>query len=343
MAGRCLSFACLFLLGCAGGGVPLDEVTAAPLALVYWDEVAARERAEAMDNLRDGKRGSVRRGVASVESVAEYINPSERMRRGQKIKDLPGRIALLNARTLELSPFPFAPANSRPLAWSRNHRKLLFSSGHLDRGRTQLFEYDLDSDQVSKLTRGPRYHFEGDYATDGRIVASWLDVTRAQRKTGMDILSATGSLDAEFVTSDNPMSPKWLREQDRIIYVRANRGGRAAPDSFGIMVRDAVPAAQTRPLSRGREPVLTPDGEWIVYTRLTQEGWRLQRMRADGSARSSLGDGSLDARWPAVSPDGRHVAYISNEDGIDRLYLRRMDGSGDRILLPTGGAAFPVW
>ncbi|HIL81869.1 MAG TPA: hypothetical protein EYG54_11510, partial [Myxococcales bacterium] len=48
-------------------------------------------------------------------------------------------------------------------------------------------------------------------------------------------------------------------------------------------------------------------------------------------------------RWPAVSPDGQHIAYVSNEDGIDRLYLRRMDGSGDRILLADGAAAFPIW
>ena len=66
-------------------------------------------------------------------------------------------------------------------------------------------------------------------------------------------------------------------------------------------------------------------------------------MRPDGSARKGLGNSVLRARSPAISPDGKHVAYVSNDDGLDRLYVRRMDGSGDRILLEEGAVAFPAW
>jgi Tol biopolymer transport system component len=66
-------------------------------------------------------------------------------------------------------------------------------------------------------------------------------------------------------------------------------------------------------------------------------------MRPDGSGRTPLGKGAHDERSPAVSPDGRFVAFIAEESGLDRLFVRRMDGSGDRILLGDGAVAWPVW
>ena len=110
-----------------------------------------------------------------------------------------------------------------------------------------------------------------------------------------------------------------------------------------VVVQGSKAGDDGRRLGRGRDAVFSPDGKWIVFSGQGTKGWRLQRMRPDGSARKVLGDSALNARWPAVSPDGRHIAYVSDEDGFDRLYLRRMDGSGDRILLADGAVAFPVW
>jgi len=66
-------------------------------------------------------------------------------------------------------------------------------------------------------------------------------------------------------------------------------------------------------------------------------------MRADGSARSPLGKSIRDEASPAVSPDGRFVAYVAREGEQDRLFLRRMDGSGDRVLPVDGSFGFPTW
>jgi Tol biopolymer transport system component len=46
---------------------------------------------------------------------------------------------------------------------------------------------------------------------------------------------------------------------------------------------------------------------------------------------------------PAVSPDGRFIVYVAAEEGLNRLFVRRFDGSGDRILLSNGAVASPVW
>jgi Tol biopolymer transport system component len=46
---------------------------------------------------------------------------------------------------------------------------------------------------------------------------------------------------------------------------------------------------------------------------------------------------------PAISPDGRLVVYVSELAHRQQLYLRRFDGTGDRILFANGDGANPVW
>jgi len=98
-----------------------------------------------------------------------------------------------------------------------------------------------------------------------------------------------------------------------------------------------------KPLGRGRDPVFGAGGDWFVYSARVGDGWRLRRMRAAGGGRLAVGRGVRDEFEPAVSPDGRLVAYVSEDAGFDRLFVRRVDGSGDRLLLPDGVVTRPVW
>jgi Tol biopolymer transport system component len=66
-------------------------------------------------------------------------------------------------------------------------------------------------------------------------------------------------------------------------------------------------------------------------------------MRPDGSARSPIAAGIRDEKMPSVSPDGRFIVYVGKSTGLERLFVRRMDGTGDRILLDVGAVFSPVW
>ncbi len=336
------TLAVFVLFGCASQGVPLKEVTDIPMALVYWDGSEARERMELMEQLAGQGRGQSRPGMASMDEVARWVGPTARSVVAEKLARIPGRIVLLNARTLEQVRFSAAPPNARPLAWSKDRKKMLFNSDHMDSGRSQIYEYDLYTQEVRKLTRGPAHHLEGDYGPEGEVLFTWIDADGGAENAGMKILSP-GEVDLRVISSGfYPSGPRWSPREDLIVYVRAdNRGG--SRDSSRIVVRSSASGDEPQTLGRGRDAIFSHDGHWIVFASQGPGGWRLQRMRPDGAARKPLGESTLSARWPAISPDGQHVAYISNEDGIDRLYLRRMDGSGDRILLSDGGAAFPVW
>ena len=46
---------------------------------------------------------------------------------------------------------------------------------------------------------------------------------------------------------------------------------------------------------------------------------------------------------PAVSPDGRLLAYVSNETGADEVYVRPLPGPGGRATVSIKGGIEPVW
>jgi serine/threonine-protein kinase len=47
--------------------------------------------------------------------------------------------------------------------------------------------------------------------------------------------------------------------------------------------------------------------------------------------------------WPAASPDGRWLAYQSNESGRDEIYIRPLSGEGTRRQISRRGGTSPVW
>jgi Tol biopolymer transport system component len=55
-------------------------------------------------------------------------------------------------------------------------------------------------------------------------------------------------------------------------------------------------------------------------------------MNADGSGEVNLSSSEADDREPVWSPDGRRVAFVSDRDGNQEIYLVDVDGSGLRNL-----------
>jgi Tol biopolymer transport system component len=46
---------------------------------------------------------------------------------------------------------------------------------------------------------------------------------------------------------------------------------------------------------------------------------------------------------PMFSPDGRWLAYVSNESGTFEIYVRPFPGPGGKWLISTGGGNYPTW
>src|SRR5687768_9988560 len=91
--------------------------------------------------------------------------------------------------------------------------------------------------------------------------------------------------------------------------------------------------------------VFSRDGAWVVYQIVRSPGLRDLFARRIGSDSSiTLAASRADEVAPALSPDGRWLAYVSNESGVFEVYVRPFPNVADgRWQISVSGGAEPVW
>ncbi len=94
--------------------------------------------------------------------------------------------------------------------------------------------------------------------------------------------------------------------------------------------------------SRARSQV-TVHGSWLAlaFSNADIVGYRLG---VDTVPVPLVATVASDERQPAVSPDGRWLAYVSDESGNNEVYLRPFPNTSDgRTQVSTGGGERPKW
>lgn len=335
----------LLLAGCAGG-VRRSELPDAPIAFTYRTQEEARRRAEDLEQ-KQGDRGEQDEHVqrpgyndmhATAGGVMDYLSRVLGAGEGESDRHL-GRLALLDARSGKVNVLAAARRGSIALEWSPDHQRLLLAQpGEED---FQLYEYALADDTVRPITYGPEVHTQGCYAGDGRMLVVSVDTRVSPPHSRLELSGAGGRRPYTPVTQGPAdHSPACAPDGTFAVYVRELGGGRA--ELWRVRLDD--PSAAPERLSPGQHPTFSHDGAWLAFAAPYRRELRIWRMRPDGSGRAPIGHGVRHEARPTLSPDGRLVVYVAAEEAPRRhLYLRRFDGSGDRILFADGDGEFPVW
>jgi len=165
----------------------------------------------------------------------------------------------------------------------------------------------------------------------------------------------------------------WVKDLDRDTPSRltfltgSNRWPTWAPDGGGIVFESTNPSApglywmrsdgsgEAQRLSDGRlgerPSSFSPDGKRLAFSQIGNGGSDdIFTARIEGDpGHPRLGKPELFVGTPAVesspmfSPDGRWLAYQSNESGIFEVYVRPFPPTGGRWQISTAGGMFPVW
>ena len=89
----------------------------------------------------------------------------------------------------------------------------------------------------------------------------------------------------------------------------------------------------------------TPDGRTLVFTNTVPatgvDIWILP-LEGDRKSRPFL-QTPFNENWPRLSPDGRWLAYESNESGRNEVYVQPFPGPGGKWQVSTDGGGRPVW
>jgi hypothetical protein len=328
---------------CGAGGVPDTELPERPIAVLYRTPEDSRRRAEAMaeaagENAKQTPTYSLENeAIADSDAIRAYLKKAlTGAVETPETKRFPGRLALLHPRTRQIEIVSAAWPGSMPHAWSPDRKRLLFSQ--LVDDYAQLFELDFESGEVRPITHGPEVHPSGCYGPEGSYVLMTVRVADQDVHTQIELQRPGESSPQPLTSGPRDHAPACAADGSAAAFVRSP--GRK--EEWVMVVDLRSPEAEPRRLGPGRDPRFC-GSEWIVYSAPIQRGRRLWRVRPDGSGRAPIGRGVLDEEFPSCSPDGKVVAYGVVEEHRDLLYVRRFDGSGDRILFADGDAAQPVW
>jgi serine/threonine protein kinase len=205
----------------------------------------------------------------------------------------------------------------------------------------QMAWFDRQGKQVEAV--GPLANYRGiDLAADGKRVAA-----HRHDGTGGDIwvtdLSRSATSRFTFDASQENSSPIWSPDGTRIVYgsFRNGKGGlyQKLANNAGTEERLVESNGPTLPMS------WSPDGGSIVYEvndpKTSNDLWMLP---LSGDRKSSpllhtpFGEGHGQ-----ISPDGKWLAYHSNETGRNEVYVQPFPSGVGKWQASTSGGSFPRW
>ena len=172
---------------------------------------------------------------------------------------------------------------------------------------------------TSSLHEGRWHVFTADVSTDGRI-SNVARVTE-DRESGLPRYY--------YNTVDQYLSPAWSPDGKELMVV-SNRGH--IWGSGGFWRLEARPGATPKEVRYEEttwkaRPDWSRDGRRVVYSSYLGRQWhQLWLMTSDGGDPLQLTYGNFDATAPRWSPDGRTIAYISNEGGNTSLWTVEVPG-----------------
>jgi Tol biopolymer transport system component len=179
-------------------------------------------------------------------------------------------------------------------------------------------------------------------SSDGRHIAFWGD-----RGAGAQffVIDADGSHEVQVTRgSQDHGRPAWSPDGKRIVYCEtANNVGPSMIFEVGPRGTDAAQVGAVQ----GRSPVLMHDRQHVLFV---SGGWndaQLSVSRLDGTDVHRISDGTAATWNPALSPDGRQVAYTRSEPGQIGVWVMNVDGSDPRAVThftrAEGRAQVPAW
>jgi serine/threonine-protein kinase len=139
--------------------------------------------------------------------------------------------------------------------------------------------------------------------------------------------------------------PLWTRDGQMLVV-----GG-----AKGLAVVDPTGAGRPQALLRSDAVQIpwsfSPDGHFLAYYQMDPSNgfdlWTVPVQKNGATLNAAQPQPFLQSRnfevYPSFSPDGRWLAYSSNETGAWEVYVRAFPDDGTKVRVSTAGGRVPVW
>jgi Tol biopolymer transport system component len=208
-------------------------------------------------------------------------------------------------------------------------------------GRRQLRWFDragkdvgmmgpIDDNNLSSVELSP----------DGRRVATYRNIMGNSDVWVFDNDRMTRFTFGEY----NDLFPIWSSDGRQIVF-DSNRSGYR--DLYRKSSRGAGNEQLLIDMPRGDKAAndFSRDDRFLLFSNVDpMADWDIWVLPLEGDGKpSAFIDTNFDERSSQFSPDGRWVAYISNESGRYEVYVRPFPASGGQWQISTSGGAQPRW
>jgi TolB protein len=233
---------------------------------------------------------------------------------------------------------------------ARDGSSVVFS--RYDGNSIELWRLDLQTGHEQALTSGGDVNVEPRLSPDGKRIA-WVSTTGSGHfnlfiadigATGLSnahpLIGARQSKISRYYYSpwDHSINPSWTPDSKRILYVSNPEIAWGTGDIWSVSADN--PSDRRRLISEetswSARPETSPDGNQVLFSSYHGRQWRqLWVTTPGGEAALPISFGEFDrwnARW---SPDGKRIAYISNEHGNTSLFVQDYVGGATIPIVPS--------
>jgi serine/threonine protein kinase/Tol biopolymer transport system component len=144
-------------------------------------------------------------------------------------------------------------------------------------------------------------------------------------------------------TRGSSQAPIWTPDGKRVAYRGTRTGFR------NVFWKAVDSASEEERLTTKEGTSQTPgsfssDGNWLAFSELSQAtGADIWVLRMDDHTSQPFLATRFAEGNPRFSPDGRWLAYVSDESGRPEIYVQPFPATGDKWPISTDGGTEPVW
>jgi eukaryotic-like serine/threonine-protein kinase len=237
----------------------------------------------------------------------------------------------LRGESVPLSERVWAPVGTPHFAFSQDGTLIYIPGRSLERTLSVVDRTGF----ARPLTEIRRAYFEPRLSPDGKNLAVTIEGHIWIYEMALDALSR-----ATFGPYEDA-GAIWTPDGKRLAFRRnlpSNVFWQAA-DGAGEAERLTASENMQRPTS------WSPDGKTLVYTEMQKGGhYDIEILTLQGEARSSAFlDSPFNESGGVLSPDGRFLAYMSDETGRREVYVRDFPRARGKWQISNEGGRHPVW
>lgn len=200
-----------------------------------------------------------------------------------------------------------------------------------DSGDREIYLTNTEGKTKIKITNNPGADGYPDWSPDGKRIAFYAKYDNG-KTWSMHTMNKDGT-DRKRLTHEKnkwDSSPTWSPDGEKIAFAREYSDSEGNwQEEVWIMNADGSEQTQLKTIS-GRAPCFMKDGRILFHSK--PKSSQICIANSDGSNIIELTNNTAEDRSPKISPDGKHIAFISDRDGNQEIYVMNTNGSNQKRL-----------